>query len=87
MFVLNLFIPLKQVSNSVLYRASGKFELLYRVLPKLKATKHRVLMFCQMTALMNVMEEYFQFRGYKYLRLDGSTKADDRGTLLQDFNR
>ena len=43
-------------------------------------------MFCQMTSLMTVMEDYFVFRNYKYLRLDGSTKADDRGDLLKLFN-
>jgi ATP-dependent helicase STH1/SNF2 len=43
-------------------------------------------MFFQMTQIMNIMEDYLLFRGYKYLRLDGSTKADDRTTLLQDFN-
>ncbi|HMD13079.1 MAG TPA: C-terminal helicase domain-containing protein [Bacteroidota bacterium] len=43
-------------------------------------------MFFQMTQIMNIMEDFLLFRGYKYLRLDGSTKADDRTTLLQDFN-
>jgi hypothetical protein len=43
-------------------------------------------MFFQMTQIMNIMEDFLLFRGYKYLRLDGSTKADDRTSLLQDFN-
>lgn len=54
-----------------LYRASGKFELLDRILPKLRATNHKVLLFCQMTSLMTIMEDYFAYRGFKYLRLDG----------------
>ena len=74
------------INGTDIYRASGKFELLDRILPKLKQTGHRVLMFCQMTSLMTVMEDYFVFRNYKYLRLDGSTKADDRGDLLKMFN-
>lgn len=49
-----------------LYRASGKFELLDRILPKLKATGHRVLLFCQMTQLMTVMEDYLNWRQYRY---------------------
>ncbi|KAJ4944066.1 hypothetical protein JOQ06_012613 [Pogonophryne albipinna] len=69
-----------------LYRASGKFEVLDRILPKLNATNHRVLLFCQMTSLMTIMEDYFAYRGFKYLRLDGTTKADDRGMLLKTFN-
>ncbi|XP_033111192.1 probable global transcription activator SNF2L2 [Anneissia japonica] len=69
-----------------LYRVAGKFELLDRILPKLKRTKHRVLLFCQMTNLMTILEDYFAYRGFRYLRLDGSTKADDRGELLKVFN-
>ncbi|KAK5707288.1 transcriptional regulator [Elasticomyces elasticus] len=40
----------------------------------------------RMTAIMNIMEDFMQCRGYKYLRLDGSTQADDRQELLKDFN-
>lgn len=56
-----------------LYRASGKFEVLDRILPKLRATNHKVLLFCQMTSLMTIMEDYFAYRSFKYLRLDGGT--------------
>lgn len=73
-------------SRPDLYRASGKFELLDRILPKLKATGHRVLLFCQMTQLMTIMEDYLGWRGFLYLRLDGTTKAEDRGELLRKFN-
>ena len=69
-----------------IFRASGKFELLDRILPKLKATKHRVLIFCQMTTAMTIMQDYFDYRGFRYLRLDGTTKSDDRGDLLRSFN-
>ena len=74
------------VSNTLLFRVSGKFELLDRILPKLKETGHRVLMFFQMTAVMNIMEDFLLFRGFQYLRLDGSTKSDDRSVLLSKFN-
>lgn len=69
-----------------LYRVAGKFELLDRILPKLFATGHRVLIFFQMTAIMDIMEDFLRFRGIKYLRLDGSTKPDDRSVLLKQFN-
>ena len=58
-----------------LYRASGKFEVLDRILPKLEATNHKVLLFCQMTTLMTIMEDYFAYRSFKYLRLDGERAA------------
>ncbi|XP_059142940.1 transcription activator BRG1-like isoform X3 [Physella acuta] len=74
------------ISGPELYRSSGKFELLDRILPKLKQTDHKVLLFCQMTSLMSIMEDYFVYRGFRYLRLDGTTKSEDRGQLLTMFN-
>nr|XP_043628386.1 probable ATP-dependent DNA helicase CHR12 [Erigeron canadensis] len=67
-------------------RASGKFELLDRLLPKLHRAGHRVLLFSQMTKLMDILDVYLQLHGFKYLRLDGSTKTEERGTLLKQFN-
>ncbi|KAI8332917.1 SNF2 family N-terminal domain-containing protein [Chlamydoabsidia padenii] len=75
-----------KMSNELLYRSSGKFELLDRILPKLKATGHRVLIFFQMTQIMDIMEDYCIYRGLKHMRLDGSTKADTRSQQLKDFN-
>lgn len=75
------------VSGPELYRSSGKFELLDRILPKLHTTNHKVLIFCQMTSLMSIMEDYLVFRGHRYLRLDGTTKSEDRGQLLTMFNK
>ncbi|KAL5201942.1 hypothetical protein ABZP36_012894 [Zizania latifolia] len=68
-------------------RASGKFELLDRLLPKLQRSGHRVLLFSQMTKLLNILEVYLQMYNFKYMRLDGSTKTEERGKLLADFNK
>ncbi|KAI6192890.1 hypothetical protein M3Y99_01910300 [Aphelenchoides fujianensis] len=76
-----------QIGGKHLYRVSGKLELLDRILPKLKATGHRILMFSQMTKLMDIMEDYFLYKQYKYMRLDGSTKHEDRGSMLKEFNK
>ncbi|ETS75988.1 hypothetical protein PFICI_12932 [Pestalotiopsis fici W106-1] len=73
-------------SNDLLWRTAGKFELLDRVLPKYKASGHRVLMFFQMTAIMDIMEDFLRFRGIQFMRLDGTTKSEDRSDLLKDFN-
>ncbi|KAF2422072.1 hypothetical protein EJ08DRAFT_653281 [Tothia fuscella] len=75
-----------RVSNDLLWRTAGKFELLDRILPKFQVTGHRVLMFFQMTQIMNIMEDFLRLRGIRYLRLDGSTKSDDRSELLRLFN-
>jgi ATP-dependent helicase STH1/SNF2 len=75
-----------RMTNDMIWRTSGKFELLDRILPKFKASGHRVLMFFQMTQIMNIMEDFLRLRGLIYLRLDGSTKSDDRSELLRLFN-
>ncbi|KAL6403887.1 putative component of SWI/SNF global transcription activator complex [Ilyonectria robusta] len=81
----NVMNPLN-VSNDLLWRTAGKFELLDRILPKYEATGHRVLMFFQMTAIMDIMEDYLRYRKTEYLRLDGTTKSDERSDLLREFN-
>ncbi len=69
-----------------LWRASGKVELLDRILPKLQRTGHRVLLFSQMKQLLDVIALYLEYRGTRYLRLDGDTRAELRQGLLDDFN-
>lgn len=73
-------------TNDHIWRVAGKFELLDKVLPKFKATGHRVLIFFQMTQIMDIMEDFLRLRGLKYMRLDGGTKSDDRTGLLKLFN-
>ncbi len=75
-----------QVNNDMLHRVAGKFELLHRILPKFKATGHKILLFFQMTQIMTIMEDMLVMMGYRYLRLDGSTKAEDRTASLKLFN-
>ncbi len=85
-FAKHIGSPTDVVQGPDVYRASGKFELMDRILPKLKDTGHRVLMFCQMTQCMTIIEDYFDFKGYKFLRLDGMTKSDERADMLKIFN-
>ncbi|CAI0466634.1 unnamed protein product [Linum tenue] len=68
-------------------RLCGKLEMLDRLLPKLKATDHRVLFFSTMTRLLDIMEEYLMAKQYRYLRLDGHTSGGDRGALIDMFNK
>ena len=81
----NVMNPMS-ISNDLLWRTCGKFELLDRILPKYFKTGHRILMFFQMTAIMDIMEDYLRYRKMEYLRLDGTTKSDERSDLLQEFN-
>ena len=67
-------------------RLCGKLEVLDRILLKLKAAGHKILIFCTMTRLLDVLEGYLEWRGLGFLRLDGSTSSDDRGALVDEFN-
>ena len=46
----------------------------------------QVLIFFQMTRVMDIMEDFLKMMGYKYLRLDGGTKTDERAGHVQAFN-
>lgn len=81
-----LFSPEGYHINENVIRSSAKFELLDRMLPKLRAAGHRVLMFTQMTAVMTILEDYFAYRGFMSLRLDGSTPAEEREKRMYKFN-
>ena len=75
-----------KMTDELIFRVSGKFELLDRILPKLHATGHKVLMFFQMTQVMTIMEDFCNWRQFSYLRLDGATKSEERSELLSQFN-
>jgi len=64
---------------------SGKLAKLDELLFRLKAEGHRVLLYFQMTRMIDMMEEYLTYRNYKYCRLDGSTKLEDRRDTVHDF--
>ncbi|CCL99639.1 uncharacterized protein FIBRA_01659 [Fibroporia radiculosa] len=74
------------IIDDKIIRSSGKIELLSRILPKFFATDHRVLIFFQMTKVMDIMEDFLKMMGWKYLRLDGGTKTEDRAGHVAQFN-
>ncbi|KAJ1985867.1 ATP-dependent DNA helicase Snf21 [Coemansia spiralis] len=74
------------VNSSLLYRVSGKFELLDRMLEKLLATNHKVLIFFQMTKIMDIVQDFLAWRGIPSLRLDGSTADAERREYMRVFN-
>ena len=68
-------------------KSSGKFEFLDRIIPKLLYFKHKILIFSQMTQLLNILERYFIFKGLKFLRLDGGTKSEERARQIELFSK
>ncbi|XP_069507730.1 helicase SRCAP isoform X2 [Ambystoma mexicanum] len=64
----------------------GKLQTLDRLLRQLKAGNHRVLIFTQMTRMLDVLEQFLNYHGHIYLRLDGSTRVEQRQSLMDRFN-
>ncbi|XP_025765778.1 helicase SRCAP isoform X1 [Oreochromis niloticus] len=64
----------------------GKLQTLHTLLRKLKAGGHRVLIFTQMTRMLDVLEQFLNYHGHIYLRLDGSTRVEQRQALMERFN-
>ena len=64
----------------------GKLQVLDRLLRKLQSGGHRALIFTQMTKVLDVLEQFLNIHGHKYLRLDGATKVEQRQILTDRFN-
>lgn len=69
-----------------LYQNSGKMVLLDKLLKRLKENGSRVLIFSQMTRLLDILEDYMLYVGYEYCRIDGQTPTIDRQTQIDEFN-
>ena len=64
---------------------SAKLKLLDKLLKELYQEDHRVLIFCQMTKMLDILEDFLYFRDYEFLRMDGSTNITDRRDLIDQF--
>lgn len=72
--------------GDALVKASGKFVLLQKMLRKLYDGGHRVLLFSQMTHMLDILEDLCENEGYFYERLDGSTKGQVRQDAIDRYN-
>jgi helicase SWR1 len=64
----------------------GKLQRLASLLRDLQAGGHRALIFTQMTKVLDILEQFLNIHGYRYLRLDGATKVEQRQILTDRFN-
>ncbi|XP_074643398.1 chromatin-remodeling ATPase INO80-like [Tubulanus polymorphus] len=64
---------------------AGKLHVLDSLLGRLKCEGHRVLIYSQMTRMIDILEEYMWHRKHTYIRLDGSSKISDRRDMVADF--
>lgn len=65
---------------------AGKMVLLDKLLARLKADGHRVLIFSQMVRMLDIIGDFMQLRGYIFQRLDGTVASDKRRRAIDHFN-
>ncbi|XP_063730570.1 lymphoid-specific helicase isoform X2 [Eleginops maclovinus] len=70
-----------------LVQSSGKFLILDRLLPALKTRGHKVLIFSQMTSILDLLMDYCYLRGYQYSRLDGNMSYSERDENMTKFSK
>lgn len=66
---------------------SGKMKLIDRLLPKLQERGSQVLIFSQMTTMLDILEDYCHYRDYKFCRLDGTTDIYERELMMAKFTK
>uniref|UniRef100_A0A8B9HH22 Chromodomain helicase DNA binding protein 3 n=1 Tax=Astyanax mexicanus TaxID=7994 RepID=A0A8B9HH22_ASTMX len=78
--------PSGAYEGSSLTKSSGKLMLLQKMLRKLKEQGHRVLVFSQMTKMLDLLEDFLDYEGYKYERIDGGITGALRQEAIDRFN-
>ncbi|XP_028176738.1 chromodomain-helicase-DNA-binding protein 7 [Ostrinia furnacalis] len=77
----------KEAYYKALIQSSGKMVLVDKLLPKLKAGGHRVLIFSQMVRCLDILEDYLVFRKYPYERIDGRIRGNLRQEAIDRFSK
>ncbi|XP_013083946.2 chromodomain-helicase-DNA-binding protein 4-like isoform X2 [Biomphalaria glabrata] len=72
--------------GTALIKACGKLELLSKMLRELYSTGHRVLIFSQMTKMLDLLEDFMEAENYRYERIDGGITGNMRQDAIDRFN-
>ena len=75
------------IDGDHLIEACMKFKFLDKLIPKLLAMNSKILIFTQMTRLLDIMDDFLAFRGYRYYRIDGSTPYLSREMQIDAFQQ
>jgi len=68
-----------------LIKSSGKMMVLDKLLEKLFNEKRQVVIFCQMTKFLDVLQAYCVGKNYQYCRIDGNVEKDQRREQVEEF--
>jgi len=71
---------------SELVKNSGKLVVMQKMMRKLKQRGHRVLIFSQMTRVLDILEDFLEGEGYRYERIDGGITGGTRQEAIDRFN-
>jgi len=75
------------VDGEHLVDAAMKFKVLDLLIPKLLKQHCKILIFSQMTRLLDILDDFLRMRGYRYCRIDGQTSANDREDRIEEFQK
>ena len=65
---------------------SGKVKKCSALLKDFAKNGDRVLIFSQFTSMMDILEAVLETLGIRFMRLDGSTKMDERQSMIDKYN-
>ncbi|VDO99134.1 unnamed protein product [Soboliphyme baturini] len=77
----------EELYQRTMVQSSGKLVLIDKLLPRLRSTGHKVLIFSQMVKCLDILEEYLFHQKYTYERIDGSVRGDLRQAAIDRFSK
>lgn len=66
---------------------SAKMVILDKLLKRCREKGSRVLIFSQMSRMLDILEDYCLFRNFQYNRIDGNTAHPDRIRAIDEYNK
>ncbi|KAH6905750.1 SNF2 family DNA-dependent ATPase [Coprinopsis sp. MPI-PUGE-AT-0042] len=79
--------PPYTTDEHLVQNSGGKMVILDKLFGRMKAQGSRVLIFSQMSRVLDILEDYCLFRQYKHCQIDGGTAHEDRIAAIDDYNR
>ncbi|KAL4115753.1 hypothetical protein PRIC2_012759 [Phytophthora ramorum] len=83
--ILNEGLTTDAQRHEMMVKCCGKMVLIDKLLPRLNAGGHKVLIFSQMVRVLDIIEDYLRYCGHLYERLDGNIRGNDRQAAVDRF--
>ena len=80
-------LALLSARGEALINCSGKLVLIDKLLAKLKSEGRKVLIFSQMVQMLDILQDYLNYRQYRCERIDGRERGNKRQAAIDAFNR